>query len=64
MVQISVRDNNVDQALKILKRKLQKEGLFKEIKQRRFYEKPSEKKVRKAQEAVRRSKKQRRMNDQ
>jgi small subunit ribosomal protein S21 len=64
VVQISVRDNNVDQALKILKRKLQKEGLFKEIKQRRFYEKPSEKKVRKAQEAVRRAKKLRRMNDQ
>lgn len=63
MVQINVRDNNVDQALKILKRKLQKEGLFKEIKQRRYYEKPSEKKVRKAQEAVRRAKKQRRMND-
>lgn len=63
MVQINVRDNNVDQALKILKRKLQKEGLFKEIKQRRFYEKPSEKRVRKAQEAVRRSKKLRRIND-
>jgi small subunit ribosomal protein S21 len=63
VVQINVRDNNVDQALKILKRKLQKEGLFKEIKQRRFYEKPSEKRVRKAQEAVRRSKKMRKMNN-
>lgn len=60
MVQISVRDNNVEQALRILKRKLQREGLFREIKQRRFYEKPSEKRVRKAQEAVRRARKLRR----
>ncbi len=60
MVQINVRDNNVEQALRILKKKLQREGLFREIKQRRFYEKPSEKRVRKAQEAVRRARKVRR----
>lgn len=60
MVQINVRDNNVEQALRLLKKKLQREGLFKEIKQRRFYEKPSEKRVRKAQEAVRRARKLRR----
>ena len=63
MVQISVRDNNVEQAIKMLKRKLQKEGLFREVKQRRFYEKPSEKKVRKRQESAKRTRKLRRMNN-
>ena len=57
MVQVQVRDNNVDQALRILKRKMQKEGLYREMKQRRFYEKPSEKRVREQQEAVRRARK-------
>ena len=63
MVQINVRDNNVEQAIRLLKRKLQREGLFREIKQRRYFEKPSEKKVRKAQEAVRRARKLRRSQD-
>jgi small subunit ribosomal protein S21 len=45
-VQVLVRDNNVDQALKALKRKLQREGVFREMKRRRSYEKPSEKRVR------------------
>jgi len=57
LVQVHVRDNNVDQALRILKRKMQKEGLYREMKQRRFYEKPSEKRVREQQEAVRRARK-------
>ncbi len=57
MVQVSVRDNNVEAALRTLKKKLQREGLFKEVKQRRFYEKPSEKKLRKREEASRRSRK-------
>jgi small subunit ribosomal protein S21 len=64
MVMISVRDNNVDQALKILKRKLQREGVFREVKQRRHFEKPSEKKARKKQEAVRRSRKFSKMYDE
>jgi len=63
LVQINVRDNNVEQAIRLLKRKLQREGLFREIKQRRYFEKPSEKKVRKAQEAVRRARKLRRSQD-
>ncbi|MEM8921852.1 MAG: 30S ribosomal protein S21, partial [Pseudomonadota bacterium] len=46
MVQIVVRDNNVDQALKALKKKMQREGLFREMKRRNHYEKPSEKKAR------------------
>lgn len=57
MVQITVRDNNVDHALRILKKKMQREGVFREMKQRRFYEKPSEKRVREKQEAVRRARK-------
>ncbi len=54
MVQVSVRDNNVEQALRALKKKLQREGIFREMKIRKHYEKPSEKKKREASEAVRR----------
>lgn len=56
-MQILVRDNNVDQALRILKKKMQREGIFREMKQRRFYEKPSEKRARQAEESVRRARK-------
>ncbi len=56
-MQVSVRDNNVDQALRVLKKKLQKEGVFREMKLRRHYEKPSEKKAREDAEAIRRSRK-------
>ncbi len=56
-MQVAVRDNNVDQALKVLKKRLQREGLFREMKQRSYYEKPSEKRARQAAEAVRRAKK-------
>ena len=54
---IVVRDNNVDQALKALKKKLQREGLFREMKLRDHFEKPSEKRVRERAEAVRRARK-------
>ncbi len=54
MVSVHVRDNNVDQALRALKKKMQREGLFREMKLRRDYEKPSEKKKREKAEAVRR----------
>ncbi len=56
-VQVLVRDNNVDQALRVLKKKMQREGVFKEMKQRRAYEKPSEKRTREKAEAVRRARK-------
>ncbi|MDY8107750.1 30S ribosomal protein S21 [Fulvimarina sp. 2208YS6-2-32] len=56
-MQIIVRDNNVDQALRALKKKLQREGVFREMKQRSFYEKPSEKRVREKAEGVRRARK-------
>ena len=51
---IKVYENDVEKALKVLKRQVQKEGLFKEIKMRRFYEKPSIKKKRKRREAKKR----------
>src|SRR5689334_14180122 len=57
IVQIVVRDNNVDQALKALKKKMQREGLFREMKLRNYYEKPSEKRAREKAEAVRRARK-------
>lgn len=56
-MEVSVRDNNVDQALRALKKKLQREGVYREMKMRRFYEKPSEKKAREQAAAVRRARK-------
>ena len=56
-MQVFVRDNNVDQALKVLKKKLQREGFFRELKRKRSFEKPSEKKARQKAEAVRRARK-------
>jgi small subunit ribosomal protein S21 len=54
VVSVSVRDNNVDQALRALKKKMQREGLFREMKLRKSYEKPSERKAREKSESVRR----------
>ena len=56
-MQVFARDNNVDQALKVLKRKMQREGVFREMKLRGHYEKPSEKRVREKAEAIRRARK-------
>jgi len=56
-LQVTVRDNNVDQALRALKKKMQREGIFREMKMRRSYEKPSEKRARERAEAVRRARK-------
>ena len=56
-MQVLVRDNNVDQALKALKKKMQREGIFREMKLRGHYEKPSEKRARQKAEAVRRARK-------
>jgi small subunit ribosomal protein S21 len=56
-VQVHVRDNNVDQALRALKKKMQREGIFREMKLRRNYEKPSEKRAREQAEAIRRGRK-------
>ena len=56
-MQVFVRDNNVDQALRILKKKMQREGVFREMKRRRFYEKPSAQATREKSEAIRRARK-------
>jgi small subunit ribosomal protein S21 len=56
-VQVLVRDNNVDQALKALKKKMQREGIFREMKLRGHYEKPSERRARERAEAIRRARK-------
>ena len=56
-VLVLVRDNNVDQALRVLKKKMQREGVFREMKLRSHYEKPSEKRVRQKTEAIRRARK-------
>ena len=54
---IAVRENNVDQALRVLKKKMQREGLFREMKNRRAFEKPSERRAREAAESTRRVRK-------
>jgi small subunit ribosomal protein S21 len=56
-LQVLVHDNNVDQALRVLKKKLQREGVLRELKLRRHYEKPSERAVREKAEAIRRARK-------
>jgi small subunit ribosomal protein S21 len=57
VLQVFVRDNNVEQALRVLKKKMQREGVFREMRRRRFYEKPSEEVARKKSDAVRRMRK-------
>jgi len=51
-LQVFVRDNNVEQALRVLKKKMPREGVFREMKRRRFFEKTSEKSTREKAEAV------------
>jgi small subunit ribosomal protein S21 len=57
LLQVFVRDNNIEQALRVLKKKMQREGVFREMRRRRFYEKPSEEAARKKSDAVRRMRK-------
>jgi small subunit ribosomal protein S21 len=57
LLQILVRDNNVEQAMKVLKKKMQREGIFRELKRQRFYEKPSERRAREKSEAISRARK-------
>ena len=56
-MEVTVKDNNIEQALRVLKKKMQREGIFREMKRRRCYEKPSEKRVREEAESARRSRK-------
>jgi small subunit ribosomal protein S21 len=57
LVSVNVRDGNVEQALRVLKKKMQREGIFREMKMRKDFEKPSEKRKREKAEAVRRTRK-------
>lgn len=59
-MQVIVQDNNVEKALRILKRRMQREGIYREMRLRRHYEKPSEKRAREKAEAIRRIRKQER----
>ncbi len=62
---VNVKDNNIEQALRSMKKKLQREGLFKEMKLRKHYEKPSLKRAREKEENIRRARKtaRQRLND-
>ena len=53
-MQVVVKNGNVERAMRTLKKKLQKEGLLKELKQKQYFEKPSEKKARKKAEGIKR----------
>ena len=57
IIEVSVRDNNVEQALRVLKKKMQREGIYREMKLRRHFEKPSLRKMREKAENIRRSRK-------
>ena len=56
-IEVQVRDNNVEAAIRVLKKKLLREGIFKELKLRKNYEKPSERKLREKAESIKRFKK-------
>ena len=62
-INVTVKDNNVEQALRSLKKKMQREGLYKEMKLRKHFEKPSLKKAREKEESIRRVRKQNRRNN-
>ena len=62
-IEVIVRDNNIEHALRTLKKRMQREGLFREMKLRKHYEKPSLRKAREKEESIRRSRKLRRRNN-
>ena len=62
-IEVNVKDNNVEQALRTLKKRMQREGLFREMKLRKHYEKPSLRKAREKEESIRRSRKLKRRNN-
>lgn len=57
IIEVSVRENNVEQALRVLKKKMQREGIYREMKLRRHFEKPSLRKQREKAESIRRARK-------
>ena len=62
-IEVTVKDNNIEQALRSLKKKMQREGLYKEMKLRKHYEKPSLRKAREKEESIRRVRKLNRRNN-
>ena len=62
-IEVNVKDNNIEQALRTLKKRMQREGLFREMKLRKHYEKPSLRKAREKEESIRRSRKLKRRNN-
>ena len=62
-IEVQVRNNNVEKALRVLKKKLQKDGLMKELRMRQHFEKPSLKRQRKHKENIRRCKKEQRLKE-
>ncbi len=62
-ITVEVRGGNVEKAMRVLKKKLQKDGLFKELRMRQYYEKPSTKKQRKKKEMIRNWKKKQKLKE-
>ncbi len=62
-IQVNVKDNNLEQALRSLKKKMQREGLYKEMKLRKHYEKPCLRRAREKEESIRRVRKLNRRNN-
>ena len=63
-IEVPVKDNNIEQALRTLKKRMQREGLFREMKLRKHYEKPSLRRAREKEESIRRSRKLKRRNNE
>ena len=62
-IEVTVKDNNIEQALRSLKKRMQREGLYREMKLRKHYEKPSLRKAREKEESIRRLRKLKRKNN-
>ena len=60
-ITIEVRNNNIENALRVLKKKLLKDGVMKELRDRQYYSKPSWKKREKKKEGIRRHIKERKL---
>ena len=62
-LEVKVRNNNVEKAIRVLKKKIQKDGMMRELRQRQYYEKPTLKRQRKLKESLRRVAKENRLRE-
>ena len=62
-IEVQVRNNNVEKAIRVLKKKIQKDGMMRELRQRQYYEKPTLKRQRKLKESLRRAAKENRLRE-